>query len=310
MAALPAPTRISLEQHLENVHHRERALKKIEGWPNYGNFLENRESMISKLISDLDESNSLEQFYEILKKATSTLGNQLQEVYCRKTSPKFFAQHIGKGAAFPCPDLALHYFIRITFENIMKIYGERVADSQGHKKAKHFPSVLLDVYLHELRNLEQNVVDISPDGVLLQYLDQWGRNDWPKSIRASDIIPRSWATCVAKMQQIFALDWKPTPSVTVIGDNGEVTQEEDDSKSLQSFVAFRSFFLALFLYCSVHPQFFAANFASMAAKTKEVVFGDLLVEWVKLRADQMQAQGIKPASAKTEPSLNISGVDE
>lgn len=305
MDSLAPPTRLSLEQHLEEAENREKLWKKVDGWPNYGDFLETRESMIAKLITDLDESSSLEQFYDILKKATSALGNQLQEIYCRKASLKFFTQHIGKSAIFPTPDHSLHYFIRITYENVMKIYGERVADSQGQKKAKTFPVALLYAYLHELRNLEQTVVDIPADGVLLQYLAQWGRNEWPKSIRASDIIPRSWATCVAKMQQIFALDWKPTPVVTVIGENGEVKEEQDDSKSLTSFVAFRSFFLALFLYCSIHPQFFVANFRSMASKTKEVVFGDLLVEWVQLRADQMKKTG----GSTPNTSTTISDID-
>lgn len=307
----PQSTRLSLEDHLDNAQRREKLWKKIDGWPNYGSFLEGRESMISKLINDLDETNSLEQFYEVLRKTTSTLGNQLQEVYSRKASSKFFAQHIGKSAVFPCPDHALHYFVRITYENVMKIYGERLADTLGLKKPRHFPLALLAAYLHELSNLEQtSVAEISADSELLQYLAQWGRNEWPKSIRASDIIPRSWATCVAKMQQIFAIDWKPAPVVTVIGENGEVKEEHDDSKSLTSFVAFRSFFLSLFLYCSIHPQFFASNFAAIAAKTKEVVFGDLLVEWANLRTQQMKSAGITPVKDTEAEISALSGIDE
>lgn len=306
MASRAKPSSLGLEEHLENVKSREKACNKLQGWPSYGNFLENKESMIAKLVTDLDESVSLEQFYEKLKKATQTLGNQLQEVYCRKSTSKFFAANLGKSAALPVPDAALHYFIRITFENVMRAYGERVADALGQKKAKNFPLILLDAYLHELRNLEQETVELPAKAALLQYLDQWGSNVWPPAMRASDIVPRSWTTCVAKMQQIFALEWKPAPIVTVIEENGDVRQEQDDSKSLTSFVAFRSFFLALFLYCSIHPQFFAANFEALASKTKELVFGDFLVEWVQKRADQLQKKPEQQDSA----SDAISGVDE
>lgn len=288
MASHVTKTAPTIEKHLEQVKTREKAFKKIEGWPKYGVFLEGKESMISDLITNLSDTESLEDYYELLNKATQSLGNQLQEVYGRKQSSKFFALHLGKSVDFPCSDAQLHSFTRVAYENIIGIYAERVSEALKLKQKKKFPVALLDVYLHEMKMLEQGTVELPANNILLQYLDQWGRNMWPQALRASDIIPRSWTHCVAKMKQILALEWKEAPAVSVINEDGTTQMVTDDSKSLDSFVAHRSFFLALYLYSSIHPQFFASNFEHLISKTKEAVLGEFLTEWVNSRASQLK----------------------
>jgi len=287
MALLPKTPPPKLEAHLEAVKSRARHLKKIQDWPSYGDFGSSNDSMISHLVGALDQTNSLIEYYTTLKKCTQAIGNQLQEIYSRKATSKFFHQHLGKVASMPCPDAQLHYFMRIAFENVMRIYAERVSDELALKKQKVFSLALLDVYLHEMRVLDQTVVELPARDIMLQYLDQWGNNVWPQAMRSSDIVPRSWSQCVAKMKQILALEWKPAPEVTVTGEDGQVRQVPDDSRTLDSFVSHRAFFLSLFLYSTIHPQFFASNFEALAAKTKEAVFGDLLVEWVQKRTEQL-----------------------
>lgn len=287
MALLPKSAPPKLEAHLETVKSRQKQLKKLQGWPSFGNFSSANDSMISQLVTSLDETTSLLDYYTVLKKCTQAIGNQLQEVYSRKAASKFFHQHLGKSAAMPCPDPQLNYFMRITFENVMKVYAERVSEELVLKKPKKFPLALLDAYLHEMRVLDQEVVEQSASDVMLKYLDQWGNNVWPAAMRSSDIVPRSWTLCVAKMKQIMALEWKPAPQVLVPGEDGQVRNVVDDSQTLESFVTHRAFFLALYLYCTIHPQFFAANFDALAAKTKESILGDFLVEWVQKRTEQL-----------------------
>jgi hypothetical protein len=308
MASHPKQSSSSIETHLGKVNARAKNLKKLEGWPQHGDFLTGRESLISQLVTDLSDTDNLEEYYMVLKKYTQVIGNQLQEVYARKTASKFFHLHLGKSDAMPCPDPQLHYFMRITYENVIGVYAERVSDHLSLKKRKIFPLALLDVYLHEMRIIDQDVVDIPASSAMLQYLEQWGNNAWPQALRASDIVPRSWTHCVAKMKQILALEWKPAPELTVINEDGTSRQVEDDSKSLSSFVAHRSFFLALYLYCVIHPQFFASNFEALIGKTKESVFGELLVEWANKRVGEMKAS--ETTTKKTQSSDSASSITD
>jgi hypothetical protein len=302
MASLGAGSATLVETHLEKVNLRAKALKKIQGWPQYGDFLSpERETMISQLISDLSDTESLEDYYNVLLKATQALGNQLQQVYDRKQTSKFFALHLGKSDAFPCPDPQLHYFMKITYENVIGVYAERVTEALRLPKKKVFPPALLNVYLHEMKMLEQEVAELPANTMLLQYLDQWGRNMWPQALRASDIIPRSWTHCVAKMRQIMALEWKEVPDVILTNEDGTSVQVVDDSKSLSSFIAHRSFFLALYLYSAIHPQFFASNFEHLISKTKESLLGQFLVEWVDTRTKRLKASESHSNSHTSNP---------
>jgi hypothetical protein len=292
MASLNFAEPTTLQNHLEEVHKRKKKLQKLSGWPEFGSFTSGKELFVSELIDNLEKTLSLEDYYTVLNKAQKALGNQLQDVCTRKASMKFYKTNLGQNVAIPSPDLQLHYFMRLAFERIMAIYAERITEALKLTKPKKFPPVLLDVYLHEIRVLEQQ--EMPSSSVMMQYLEQWGANVWPPVLRASDIVPRSWSLCVAKMKQILDLEWKPAPLVTVVEDDGETIKVADDSKSLQSFVDHRAFFLGLFLYCTVHPAFFASNFESLASKVKESVLGDLIVQWVGQRAEQFKSMESKP----------------
>lgn len=289
MAATSKPGDNTLQKHLDSVVKRRDVLSKLPNLPDYGDFLTNRENFIGELLDRLDKTNSLEEYYSTLQAAERVLGNRLQEVYQRKESIAFFQQHLVQSKALPCPDAELNYFMKIVFDKLLEIFADRLADEQHQSKPKRFSTRLLNVYLHEMVMLELQAGSASKK-LMLEYLDQWANNKWPAAMQASDIVPTSWPSCVAKMKQVMEFEWKPAPMITVVDEQGTSHSMKDHTKTLENYVAHRAFLLALYLYCTIHPQFFESNMTNFTAKIKESVIGDLLQEWVGLRSDEMKKQ--------------------